>query len=177
MIALNVDENDNMDLTRHNGHTIDTSKCIRKLSNLERMYLWSPYSDVSMVARISGNVSEEKLRSVLNTVLQMHPLVDAKIVFDDDYNAWFSTDNVIKPFFKTVNRVSDTQWLEELQHEIQIPFNPETGPMIRFVLLYSETVSDLVIICNHSICDGMSLGVLWSAIYSVVTPIQKKKLK
>ena len=144
----------------HKGHAIDTSKCIRKLSNLERMYLWSPYSDVSMVARIKGNISEERLRSALDVILKMHPLTGAKIVFDDDYNAWFSTDNICKPFFKTVNRFSDTQWLEELQREIRISFNPETGPMIRFILLHSETVSDLVVICNHSICDGMSLVYL-----------------
>lgn len=159
MPSVGNGKNKCMDINGHN-YDIDTSEYIRKLSNLERMYLWSPYSDVSMVVRISGNVSEEKLRSALNIVLQMHPLAGAKIVFDDDYNAWFSTDNVRKPFFKAVNRVSDTQWLEELQHEIQIPFNPETGPLIRFVLVHSETVSDLVVICNHSICDGMSLVYL-----------------
>lgn len=149
--------NDERNKTGYKDHTINNSKYIRKLSNLERMYLWSPYSDVSMVTRIKGYFSGDRLRNALNIILQMHPLVGAKIVFDDEYNAWFSTDNVIKPIFKTVNRISDTQWLEELQHEIQIPFNPETGPIIRFVLLHSETVSDLVVICNHSICDGMSL--------------------
>ena len=151
---------DKIDMDGEKGRTIDTSKCIRKLSNLERMYLWSPYSDVSMVTRINGNVSEERIRSALDVILQMHPLVGAKVVFDENYNAWFSTGNVIKPFFKTVNRVSDTQWLDELQHEITIPFNPETGPMIRFILVHSEMVSDLVVICNHSICDGMSLVYL-----------------
>lgn len=104
----------------------------------------------------------------------MHPLVGAKIVFDNEHNAWFSTDNVHKPFFKTVNRISDTQWLEELQHEIQIPFNPKTGPMIRLVLVHSEAVSDLVIICNHSICDGMSLAYLIRDLLSSYTNPEKK---
>ncbi|MGB9978712.1 condensation domain-containing protein [Methanobacterium sp.] len=159
------------------NYAIDTSDYIRKLSNIERMYLWSPYSDVSMVTRIKGNISEEKLRSALDIVLQMHPLAGAKIVFDEDYNAWFSTDNVFKPFFKTVNRISDTQWLEELQGEVKIPFNPETGPMIRFVLVYSEKVSDLVVICNHSVCDGMSLVYLIRDLLDIYThPEQEIKV-
>lgn len=160
MPTINVDKKEGVGIAEHKGQAIDTSKCIHKLSNLERMYLWSPYSDVSMVARINGDISEKRLHSALDVILQMHPLVGAKIVFDDEYNAWFSTNNVSKPIFKTLHRVSDTQWLEELQREIQIPFNPDTGPMIRFVLVHSETVSDMVVICNHSICDGMSLVYL-----------------
>ena len=151
---------DERNKTGYKDQATNSSKYIRKLSNLERMYLWSPYSDVSMVAKISGNVSEERLYNALYIILQMHPLAGAKIVLDDEYNAWLSTDNVPKPTIKSVRRVSDTQWFDELQHEIKIPFNPETGPIIRFILLHSETVSDLVIICNHSICDGMSLVYL-----------------
>lgn len=169
MPAINDDKKKGIGVGEQKNYAVETLRYIRKLSNLERMYLWSPYSDVSMVTRIKGNISEEKLHSALDIVLQMHPLAGAKIIFDDDYNAWFSTDNVIKPFFKTVNRVSDTQWLEELQHEIRIPFNPETGPMIRFVLVHSETVSDLVIICNHSICDGMSLVYLIRDLLDIYT--------
>jgi len=177
MPAINGSKNKRIDMIGQKNRTIKTSGYIRKLSNLERMYLWSPYSDVSMVARIKGNISEEKLCSALDVVLQIHPLAGAKVVFDDDYNAWFSTDNVIKPFFKTVKMTSDTQWLEELQHEIQIPFNPETGPMIRFVLIHSETVSDLVVICNHSICDGMSLVYLIRDLLDIYTnPEQEIKV-
>ena len=145
---------------RENNCGTDVSGCIRKVSNLERFFLWSPENNVSMITRIVGNVSEEKLMDALEKVRQVHPLVGARIVFDKDYDAWFSTDNVPKPSFKILNRVSDKQWFEELQREIQTPFNLETGPMIKFMLIYSEEISDLVIICSHSICDGMSLAYL-----------------
>lgn len=145
---------------RENNCGADVSGCIRKVSNLERFFLWSPENNVSMITRIVGNVSEEKLMDALDKVRQVHPLVGAKIVFDKDYDAWFSNDNVPKHSFKILNRVSDKQWFEELQHEIQTPFNLETGPMIKFMLIYSEEISDLVVICSHSICDGMSLVYL-----------------
>lgn len=134
--------------------------CIRKVSNLERAFIWKPNSNVSMIIRMKGDVSEEKLRAALERVRQMHPLVGARIRFDKDHNAWFSTDKVPAPKFKTFHRLSDRQWFEELQREIQIPFDLKTGPMIRFMLLYSEEISDLVIICSHSICDGMALVYL-----------------
>lgn len=144
----------------YKGCKMDISKCIRKVSNLERVFLWNPNCSVSMITRIKGDVSKEDLRHALESVRHMHPLIGSKIVFDEKNNAWFSTDNVPSPSFKTVHRVSDNQWFKEVQREIQIPFDLEKGPLIRFVLVYSETVSDLVIVCNHSICDGMSLVYL-----------------
>lgn len=155
----------------------NNSRYVRKVSNLERVYFWTPYSNVSMIVRIKGNVIEEKLIYALEAVRKMHPLLDAKIVFDDDNNAWFSTDNVPKTNFKTISRVSDTQWFEELQHEIIIPFNLEKGPMIRFILINSEEVSELVIICNHSICDGMALAYLVRDLLSYyITPEKEIKM-
>ncbi|EKQ54660.1 MAG: hypothetical protein B655_0651 [Methanobacterium sp. Maddingley MBC34] len=144
----------------HKGYTTDFSRRIRKVNNLERVYFWTPYSNVSLITRINGNVSPEKLRYAINTARKMHPLLGAKITFDDDNNAWFSTDNVPQPNVKITPRVSNTQWFEELQQEITIPFDLEQGPMIRFMLVHSEKVSELVIICNHCICDGMSLAYL-----------------
>lgn len=141
-------------------YATNISEYTRKVSNLERVFLWHPNCNVSMVVRIKGNISEERLRSALDVIKQIHPLIGAKIVFDDDYNAWFSTDNVSQHKIKVVNRISDTQWFRELQNEVQTPFDLETGPLVKFILVHSENVSDLVVICNHSICDGMALVYL-----------------
>jgi hypothetical protein len=144
----------------HKVYSTAVSQCIRKVNNLERVYFWTPYSNVSMITRINGDVSPEKLCLAINTACKTHPLLGARIVFDDNNNAWFSTDNVPQPSVKITPRVSDTQWFDKLQHEITIPFDLEQGPMIRFMLVHSEKVSELIIICNHSICDGMSLVYL-----------------
>jgi NRPS condensation-like uncharacterized protein len=176
MPAINMD-NDGMNMVGHQGHAIDTSKCIRKVANLERLFMWSPECTVSMIARIKGDISEKRLRSAIFKVVQMHPLLGAKILFDEKHNAWFSTDGVPEPNLKIVNRASDTQWFEELQKEIQIPVNLETGPMIRFILIYSEDISDLVVMCNHSICDGMSLANLVRDLLSCyINPEQEIKV-
>jgi len=137
--------------------TTPVSGIIRKLSNLERAFLWNPYSNAVIAARIKGNISEEKIKRSLMKVRQIHPFLGVKILFDKNHDAWFSTDNVPSPDIKIVSRLTDTQWFEEFQENIKIPFNLEKGPLIRFILLHSEEVSDLIIISSHSICDGMSL--------------------
>lgn len=160
MSMLKRDKINANDGAKSDDYTKNISGCIRKVTNLERVYFWTPYSNVSMITRINGYVSPEKLRLAIKTVRTIHPLLGARIVFDEDHNAWFSTDNVPQPSLKIIGRVSDTHWFKELQHEITIPFDLEKGPMIRFMLIHSENVSELGIICNHSICDGMALAYL-----------------
>lgn len=158
-MSIDVDVKENLNM-KPGFNALDKSKFIRKVSNLERVFLWNPNCNVVMNTKIKGYISPEKLSQTLERIRHMHPLLSAKIVFDEKHDAWFSTDNVPLPDVKKVHRVSDTTWFEELQRELQKTFNLETGPMIRFILTYSEEMSDLVIICNHSICDGMALVYL-----------------
>jgi len=131
--------------------------CIRKMSNLERGYYMHPGCNVAVVARIAGTVSEPDLCRALAAVRRIHPFAGAKIVTDEDHNVWFSAGNIPEPPLRVVERTSDTQWFAELQSELKVPFRLAEGPLIRFVLVHSRCVSDLVIICSHSICDGVAL--------------------
>jgi NRPS condensation-like uncharacterized protein len=134
--------------------------CMRRISNGERLFLWAPTANVALAARIIGDVSEKDLMIAINAARSMHPLLEAKAIFDDHYDAWFSTDKVPEIALRTVPRKSETQWFEETRHEHRIPFEPEIGPLIRFVLVYSPQVSELVVFAQHSICDGDSLAIL-----------------
>ncbi|MHC1754408.1 MAG: hypothetical protein AB9861_03075 [Methanosarcina sp.] len=141
-------------------HSIDIPGCIRRLSTSERVGLWSLAADVAVAARIVGDIEEKKSFTCYHAVRQMHPLVGAKVIFDYQHSAWFSTDNVPKTIFYTVPRKSETQWIDEIQHEYLIPFEAKTGPLIRFVLVYSRLVSELIVFAHHIICDGMTLANL-----------------
>jgi NRPS condensation-like uncharacterized protein len=61
---------------------------------------------------------------------------------------------------RVVPRQSDSQWLDEIQYEQAIPFDPSTGPLIRFVLVYSPEVSDFIVFAHHTISDGEALAIL-----------------
>ncbi len=45
-------------------------------------------------------------------------------------------------------------------NEYKIRFKLATGPLVRFVLLQSREISEIIIICHHVICDGTSLAIL-----------------
>lgn len=134
--------------------------CIRRLLNGELLWLWGPPSNVALAARIVGDVSENDLMRAINAVRRMHPLIGAKVIFDGHHDAWLSADNVPEAALRIVPRTSETQWLEEIRHEHRIPFQPEIGPLIRFVLVYSPQVSELIVFGQHSICDGDALAIL-----------------
>jgi len=133
---------------------------MRRLSNGERLWVRAPLASVAVAARIIGDVSEEKLKAALRAVRRMHPLLGVKVVFEDRNDAWLSSDNVPEPVLRIVSRRSENQWFEEIRHEYRIPFEPEKGPLIRFVLVYSPQISELVVFAQHAICDGDAIAIL-----------------
>lgn len=137
----------------------EISGCIRKMSICERMFFMSPACTVMMAARIGGPLDETRLRQALDTLTGIHPFLRAKISFDHHHEAYFSSEDVPQIPLRIIPRVSDHQWLDEIKNEARIPFVFDKGPLIKCVLLHSPGVSDLLVLCNHSICDGMALAI------------------
>ena len=57
-------------------------------------------------------------------------------------------------------RKAENDWINIHAERSKIPYEFETRPAIRFVLVQSKEVSELIILCHHIICDGMSLAYL-----------------
>jgi NRPS condensation-like uncharacterized protein len=139
--------------------TIDM-KYVREVSPLERFFTRSPFSIVTMVARIKGNVSEELLRRAVAKVQQRHALLNVRIKDDDDHAQWFTSEGVQGIPIEIVPRESENDWIKIHAEASRIPFEFERQPAIRFILVQSQVASDLIILCHHIICDGMSLAYL-----------------
>jgi NRPS condensation-like uncharacterized protein len=138
----------------------DLSGCIRRLSNVERLFLWSFQTNIAVAARIVGDAEEEKLKQAIDIVCRMHPLTRCRITFDEHHDAWFSMNSVPRAVLRIVPRTSDSQWFDEIRREYKVPFEPEVGPLIRFVLVNSSEVSELMVFSEHCICDGTALANL-----------------
>jgi NRPS condensation-like uncharacterized protein len=113
-----------------------------------------------MVARIKGNISESMLRDAVSQVRQRHPNLGVRIIEDDDRDPWFTSEGAKEIPVEIVPRESDDHWIKVVQESCQIPFEFETQPAIRFVLVQSPNISELIILCHHIICDGLSLAYL-----------------
>jgi hypothetical protein len=132
----------------------------RKITPIERFFTRSPYSIVTVVARIKGNVSESMVRNAVSKVQRRHPNLRVRIVEDDDRDPWFTSEGAKEIPVELVPRESDDHWIGVVQESCQIPFEFDAQPAIRFVLVQSPTTSELIILCHHIICDGLSLAYL-----------------
>ena len=113
-----------------------------------------------MVARIRGNVTETMLRDAITKVQQRHPHLRSRIVDDEQGNPWLTSEGAGEIPIQTVQRESAGQWIGLVQEACRVPFDFDLRPPVRFLLIQSPEASDLVILCHHVICDGLSLGYL-----------------
>jgi NRPS condensation-like uncharacterized protein len=139
---------------------LQVAKYERKATSVERFFTRSPFSIVTMVARIKGNVSEEMLRNAVAKVQKLHALLRVRIKDDENHTQWFTSEKVQDIPIEIVPRNSKNDWIKIHAEASKLPYEFETRPAIRFILVQSPPVSELIILCHHIICDGMSLAYL-----------------
>jgi NRPS condensation-like uncharacterized protein len=132
----------------------------RKVTAAERFFARSPFAIVTMVLRIKGHVSEEMLRQAVSMVQQRHALLRVRIETDTEHAAWFTSHGVQEIPIEIVPRESEDNWIEIHAQASRVPFAFETHPAIRFVLVQALDRSEVIILCHHIVCDGMSLAYL-----------------
>ena len=132
----------------------------RALTPMERLLHRHPFAIVTMVTRIRGSVTESMVRDAVSKVRQRHPNLRVRIVDDENGNPWLTSEGAGEIPVETVPRQSGDQWIKVTQESCQIPFEFDARPAIRFILLHSPDTSDLVILCHHILCDGLSLAYL-----------------
>ena len=129
-------------------------------SSVTRLLYRAPYCNVIMMARLSGGANKETIDSALAKARLKYPLMNSRILQDSSGEIEFLYDYT-QEFPITVNsKHSDSDWIEAGWNEQKKPFDMQNGPLIKFLLLASADTSDLVIICHHCICDGLSLAYL-----------------
>ena len=142
------------------SENLKAKKYERKVTGAERFFSHSPFSIVTMVARIKGNITEEMLKNAVVKIQQRHVLLNVRIKEDDEHALWFASEGVQEIPIEIVPRKSENDWIKIHAEASKIPYEFETHPAIRFILVQSPDVSELIILCHHIICDGMSLAYL-----------------
>lgn len=136
------------------------NKFKRKMSGTERRFLRMPSANVVMIAKIKGLISKEQLTDAVVKARQKHFLLGVRVSLDDDSAGWFTQKNVPEIPIEVIPRLTNEDWIQTSTEELKRAFSAETGPLIRFLLLESSEVSELIITAHHSICDGRSLVYL-----------------
>ena len=135
----------------------------RKLSVMEHMIC--QVSDVVpinfvLTARVQGRLSEAQLRGALDKARKRHPLLAVRVVDGVNGRFYFTTANVPPLPLRLVSRQSETTWEQEVLQEIKTIFDWRKGPLVRFVWVQGDGVSELLVVCHHGIADGLSAMVV-----------------
>jgi len=132
----------------------------RSVSPVESIFSLSPYSVVAMVFRVKGQITSPQLQQAVSSVQMKHPLLQTIISIDDNNEKIFTSENSGSIQLETILRESEEHWMDVYHKHCAIPFEFDTNPCIRFILLQSENDCDLIIFAHHIICDGLSLAYL-----------------
>ncbi|MGY5865346.1 MAG: condensation domain-containing protein [Candidatus Thorarchaeota archaeon] len=129
----------------------------RAVTRQDRRFLFSPTSDIALVLKLQGQVSEEVLRRAVEKTLVSYPLFRMRLEWEDNDVHWATTEGAAEVPIKVYPRESDDSWFEVLNKEHAIPQKPSKGPLTRFILIQGTNISELMIFCHHAISDGRSL--------------------
>ena len=92
------------------------SSPLRRLLGNERKFLSLPSANVAVCARIAGHLDPQALRLALDRMQRVHPLLGARVVFDDDRVAWFVRDGRLTALDATLP--SDGGWSLDLPEPV-----------------------------------------------------------
>ncbi len=119
----------------------------------------SPFSTVSLVVRIRGMVDEAMLRAAVKKVQLRHKILRSRMILHED-ELWLTTSDVDAIPIDVFPRMTEETWITAAREDCARPYPFDRQPAIRFLLLQSREICDLVIQCHHTICDGLSLAYL-----------------
>lgn len=135
----------------------------RKLTVGERVMYVSSGAPVNCIfpVKIKGQINRERLEQALLKLQQKHPLLRVVIREDEKGAPYYVTDTQIAPIPIDIReRYTNDDWQQVSVDEWYKPFQVSQGPLARVVWLKSDSVSELLLICPHCICDGSSILTL-----------------
>ena len=131
-----------------------------KLSGAQSGLLVSPLPfslNFTVSARLRGQIKYEELQNALERLSHRHPLLAVRIAASENGEfACFTTEGVPPIPLRVIERVSDHDWVREVEQEISRPSDYLTGPLFRCVWLRGVEVSELLLVCDHITADGFA---------------------
>lgn len=109
-----------------------------------------------LTARIQGQFTMMELHAALEKARKRHPLLAVHVVAGDNGRFYFSQSGITQIPVSVVSRQADSSWEREVEQEIKTIFSWRTDPLVRFVWVQGEPISELLVVCHHGIADGLS---------------------
>ncbi|MFW9959341.1 MAG: condensation domain-containing protein, partial [Candidatus Odinarchaeota archaeon] len=129
----------------------------RIITGQERRFLFGPTAHISLVLQLKGEVTKEALKEAIEKMLLSYPQFRVRIEWDETGVHDSTTEGAAEVPIRIYSRENDKFWIDVLNKEHAIPLRPTVGPLTRFILVKGDNISELIVFCHHTICDGRSL--------------------
>ncbi|MBI1281207.1 MAG: hypothetical protein GC179_23980 [Anaerolineaceae bacterium] len=114
------------------------------------------YANVfAMNAHIKGEITISEVRLSIDKVCQKYSFLAARVVINEGVE-WYETISSEKIPVILIER----EWSDALVEYLNIPFDNRTSPQLRILLKNQNGYSDIVLMIDHSIADGLSVGFI-----------------
>jgi hypothetical protein len=132
----------------------------REISPVELFFSKSPYSVITLLARVRGSITEAALKDALAKLQQAHLPLQFRITEDENSQPWFTTEGTREIPCQIIPRNGPQDWIKIVADANLIPYQFETHPALKVILMQSEETCELVLLCHHVLADGLSLAYL-----------------
>ena len=129
-------------------------------SSVTRLLYRAPYVNILMMGSFTGRIPKEAFEAALSKARVKYPLLNSRMVQNEGGGLELICDCTREFQISTFYNGSDADWMDLAWGEQKKPFDLENGPLIKFVIVYEDGVTDFVAVCHHCICDGLSLAYL-----------------
>jgi len=146
----------------------------RALQFQERRYFCTPNSVNYLVIRIKGDVSEDLLKKAIFKCQTRHKLLQARVFIKEKSDIWLTNEKFKDIEFESIQRKNDNQWLEKCIFENSVYFDYYSQPLIKFILIYSKEISELIIKTDHMFADGLGFSYLARDLFEFLENPSKK---
>ena len=124
--------------------------------------------NAAITARITGPLTQERLRAALDRIGERHPLLAVRAVADADGGAYFTDEGAPPISLRVVDRVNDLDWVAESDRDTRRKTSYLTERMIRCIWIRGGDVSDLILVCDHIVADGRSAIIVLRDLLSLL---------
>lgn len=134
----------------------------RSLTLFERALFLDGRAPVALVltARLSGRISEDRLRHALERLQAKHPLLRCLIPAEPGPPRFVEQMPAPPIPLRIVARQGDEDWQHLSRAEWDCLFDASRVPLVRLAWLRGAAVSELILSCHHCLCDGRSVTSL-----------------
>ncbi|MGZ4384415.1 MAG: phthiocerol/phthiodiolone dimycocerosyl transferase family protein [Gaiellaceae bacterium] len=122
----------------------------------------------ALAAQLSGTFSDDELERALERARGRHPRLVTRIAAGGDGEPYRTSEGVPAFPLRVLADCGEEDWIDAVKAELLDPFPRQSGPFARFVLLRRGDEADLVVVCDHGSCDGMSGAFLLRDVLSLL---------